>query len=204
MTYILKADGSIETSDWTLVPYPDNNKPKPLSNNKAGLARNTGDPVAPAELVATLPVPETGKVIIPFAVWQTRQSKFARRIARGEIAVWLDACEPVEQLVETVPFNSVPLIALDFPKAGDGRAYSSARLLRQRFQYKGALWAVGDVQRDYFAFMFRCGFDVLVPRPGRYTHAQLEDAAASSGRFAHPYQGAADDPRPLWQRVQRK
>ena len=42
---------------------------------------------------------------------------------------------------------------------GDGRAYSYARLLRERHGYKGELRAVGNVLRDQLVFMVRCGFD---------------------------------------------
>src|SRR3546814_2142105 len=53
------------------------------------------------------------------------------------------------------------LVALEFPRFGDGRAYSYARLLRERYGFKGELRAVGNVLRDQFLFMLRCGFDAL-------------------------------------------
>ncbi|MDR1462391.1 MAG: DUF934 domain-containing protein [Azoarcus sp.] len=200
---VIRAGGRIEKEDWTLIPYPPGNAPKPKATGKAGLARNTGEAAAPPDLVAGLAVPATGKLIVPLALWQARRAALQARFDAGEIALWLDACEEVEALIAAVDLAALPLLALDFPKAVDGRAYSSAALLRKRFQYRGPLWAVGDVQRDYFAFMFRCGFDTLAPRAGRYTRAQLEDAAASLGLFAHPYQGAVDNPLPLWRRVRR-
>ena len=203
MPEVIRADGRIAEEDWTLVPYPASNAPKPKATGKAGLARNTGEAAAPAELLASLVVPETGKLIVPFALWQARRAELQARFDAGELALWLDACEEVEALVEAVDLAAAPLLALDFPKAGDGRAYSSAVLLRGRFHYRGPLWAIGDVQRDYFAFMFRCGFDTLLPRAGRYSRAQLIDAVASLGLFPHPYQGAVDDPLPLWRRVRR-
>jgi uncharacterized protein (DUF934 family) len=203
MPEVIRADGRIEEDNWVLVTYPASNAPKVKAAGKAGLARNTGEAAAPPELVASLDVPATGKVIVPLALWQTRRAELQPRIDTQEVAVWLDGCEPVEALVESVDFASVPLLALNFPKAGDGRAYSSATLLRSRYHYHGPLWAVGDVQRDYFAFMLRCGFDTLLPRAGRYTTAQLHEAVASLGLFEQPYQGAVDDPRPLWRRVER-
>ncbi len=51
------------------------------------------------------------------------------------------------------------LIALEFPKFGDGRAFSTARLLRERYGFAGEIRAIGDVLRDQFLFMHRCGFD---------------------------------------------
>ncbi|MDR2031885.1 MAG: DUF934 domain-containing protein [Azoarcus sp.] len=203
MPEVIHADGRIAQEHWTLVPYPASNAPTPKARGKAGLARNTGEAAAPGELLASLAVPATGKVIVPLALWQTRRAELQARFEAGELALWLDACEEVETLAAAIDLAAVPLLALDFPKAGDGRAYSSAALLRGRFHYRGPLWAIGDVQRDYFVFMFRCGFDTLVPRAGRYTRAQLEEAVASLGLFPHPYQGAIDNPLPLWRRVRR-
>ena len=53
------------------------------------------------------------------------------------------------------------VIALDFPAFGDGRAYSSARLLRDRYSYRGELRAVGDVLLEQLHFMNRVGFDAF-------------------------------------------
>ena len=53
------------------------------------------------------------------------------------------------------------LIALHFPKFRDGRAYSQARLLRERYFFRGELRATGQVLRDQFVFMLRAGFDAF-------------------------------------------
>jgi uncharacterized protein (DUF934 family) len=55
--------------------------------------------------------------------------------------------------------NDVRLIMLNFPKFTDGRAYSQARLLRERLGYRGELRATGAVFLDQLPFMLRCGFD---------------------------------------------
>src|SRR5690606_21156520 len=55
--------------------------------------------------------------------------------------------------------DRLSVVALDFPKYQDGRAYSSARILRERYGYKGEVRAVGNVLPDQFLFMHRCGFD---------------------------------------------
>ena len=55
--------------------------------------------------------------------------------------------------------DGVKLIILDFPKFTDGRAYSQARLLRERLGYAGELRASGAVYIDQIPFMLRCGFD---------------------------------------------
>ena len=55
--------------------------------------------------------------------------------------------------------DGVSLIILDFPKFTDGRAYTQARLLRERLGYTGELRAAGQVYIDQIPFMLRCGFD---------------------------------------------
>ena len=89
---------------------------------------------------------------------------FPRWLALGQPqhGVWLDNHENVDQLRNTLP--AIPLIALRFPVFTDGRAYSQARLLRQRLGYQGELRAIGDVQRDQIAYMARCGFDSFLLR----------------------------------------
>ena len=67
-----------------------------------------------------------------------------RRVA--ELAPWLDR---------------LALVALAFPNFRDGRAYSQARLLRERYGFRGELRATGDVLRDQFLFLIRAGFDSL-------------------------------------------
>ena len=52
-----------------------------------------------------------------------------------------------------------PLVALAFAKFADGRAFSYARMLRDRFGFKGELRAIGDVLIDEIPLMLRCGFD---------------------------------------------
>jgi uncharacterized protein (DUF934 family) len=53
------------------------------------------------------------------------------------------------------------LVALEFPKFRDGRAYSQARLLREHYGFRGELRATGDVLRDQFMFLLRAGFDAF-------------------------------------------
>ena len=86
------------------------------------------------------------------------------------------------------------VVALAFPKFGDGRAYSSARLLRERFGFKGQVRAVGDVLREQAAFMVRCGFDAFEPADG----SSLEDWQRASRRFRHVYQRSSDGRPPAF------
>ena len=86
------------------------------------------------------------------------------------------------------------LVALQFPKWIDGRAYSQARLLRSRHRYTGQIRAVGEVLVDMLPLLQRTGFDAVVMRAD-----QSRDAAERALGFFHGfYQGDALDNRPLF------
>ena len=83
------------------------------------------------------------------------------------------------------------LICLDFPKFTDGRPYSAARLLRERYGFTGELRATGNVLRDQLAFMARCGFDAFEIPDGASAAAWF----AALGEISVRMQPAADGPR---------
>ncbi|MBL8452779.1 MAG: DUF934 domain-containing protein [Zoogloea sp.] len=144
-----------------------------------------------------LKLPE-GAVFVPLAVWQAHKGVLSGRPGLG---VWLDSHESVEDLATDL--DSLQAIALNFPKFTDGRAYSGAALLRSRYGFKGEIRAIGDVLRDQFFFMQRCGFDAIQPKAGKYSDAQLAEALASLQDFSSPYQAAIDQPEPLFRRAAR-
>jgi len=85
-------------------------------------------------------------------------------------------------------------IAIEFPRFTDGRAYTTARLLRERYGYRGEIRAVGEVLRDQLLFMRRCGFDA-------FEIAEATDAESLSAALAEisvVYQPAVDGRRPAY------
>ncbi len=80
------------------------------------------------------------------------------------------------------------LIVLEFPKFTDGRGYSQARILRQRLGYTGELRATGNVLRDQYLFMDRCGIDSIEIADEAKVGGYLD----SLGEFSLWYQPAAD------------
>ena len=84
--------------------------------------------------------------------------------------------------------DRLALIVLEFPKFTDGRGYSHARTLRQRLGYKGELRAAGQVLRDQYLFMDRCGIDSVELADDANVAGYLE----SLGEFSIWYQPAAD------------
>lgn len=93
--------------------------------------------------------------------------------------------------------DGITRIDLHFPKFTDGRAYSQARLLRQRLQFAGEIRATGDVLIDQLVHMARCGFDVAVLKDG----VDAADAQRQFERFAGFYQGDAVDTQPHFAQV---
>jgi len=103
------------------------------------------------------PVPERGAVLVPAARFLADADELLRR--DGPVGViW-----PNDRAVgELSPYlDRLALVALVFPTYKDGRAYSQARLLRERYGYRGELRATGQVLRDQFVFLIRAGFDAF-------------------------------------------
>ena len=125
-----------------------------------------------------------GDVIISLTRFQAEGD---RLLSEGrKVGVRLEADEEVEALAYDLPRLSV--VALVFPKFGDGRAYSYAALLRERFNYQGEIRAVGDVLREQAGFMVRCGFDAFEPADG----STLDVWERAAHRFRHAYQRSVD------------
>ncbi|MBL8771806.1 MAG: DUF934 domain-containing protein [Phenylobacterium sp.] len=130
----------------------------------------------------------TGDVILSLARFQ---SDGDRLLSEGRrLGVRLKSDEQVEALAYDLP--RLTLVALEFPKHLDGRAYSNARLLRERFGFKGEVRAVGDVLREQAPWMIRVGFDAYEPADG----SSANEWQAAARRYRHAYQRAADD-RPV-------
>ena len=138
-------------------------------------------------------LPPQGAVIVSLARWrQERQTLLARPDRQVGIALKNDV--PVADIAAELPYLTA--IALEFPTFKDGRALTQARLLRERYGYRGELRAMGDVLRDQVFFMQRCGFDTFELRSDR----SLEDALEAFDEFTVTYQPAADEPLPLYRR----
>ena len=102
-------------------------------------------------------IPDSGAIIISLTQWQEQQDTLAQRT--DPLGIVLRSDEKPELIADDLQHFSV--IALDFPAFGDGRAYSSARLLRDRYGYSGELRAIGDVLLEQLHFMNRVGFDAF-------------------------------------------
>ncbi len=130
--------------------------------------------------------------LIPLA---TALAQAERVRTAAPAGVWLS---PTDEPAQAVPLlGSIELIAVQFPKFGDGRGYSTAALLRSRYGWRGELRAIGDVLRDQLFFMKRVGFDSFALRADR----NIEEAVASLSDFTDSYQGSVEPALPAFRRT---
>ncbi len=118
----------------------------------------------------TLPATETpgeaklpvGPVIVPLSVWLARRAELIRReYDHGwPLGVWLAADESAEAIAADL--DDFTVIAIEFDRYGDGLGYSSARMLRNRFGFRGELRAIGDIA-DKIPRLAHFGFDAFSP-----------------------------------------
>jgi uncharacterized protein (DUF934 family) len=101
------------------------------------------------------PVPADGPVIVTAARYLADAEDFKRR--KAPVGVSWPNSHPIAELAPYL--DRLALVALVFPLFRDGRAYSQARILRERYGFRGELRATGQVLRDQFLFLLRAGFD---------------------------------------------
>jgi uncharacterized protein (DUF934 family) len=135
-------------------------------------------------------VNESEAALLPLTLYLTQSQSTAHGVLLS----------PTDDPAALVPYlNGVPLIAIDFPVFNDGRGYSTAAVLRSRYQYRGDLRAIGDVLIDQLFFLRRVGFTSFLLRADQ-DHLK---AVAKMRTFSDAYQGAADNPLPAFRRHAR-
>ena len=140
------------------------------------------------------PLPDGVPVLVTAARFLADARELAERDAPVGV-IWPND----RRVAELAPFvDRLALIALIFPNFKDGRAYSQARLLRERYGFRGELRAAGEVLRDQFQFLLRSGFDAFeVKKP-----ADAAAFAQAAARFSVFYQPSADGRLPALRRRQ--
>lgn len=134
-----------------------------------------------------------GDILVPLSYWLEHRGELSQQTAL--VGVWLDSDEEVEVLENDL--SQLPVVALNFPKFVDGRGFSSARLLRDRYDYQGEIRAIGNVIQDQLFMLQRCGFTQFSLAP----EVDLQAAAKSLSDFSEGYQTAADQAQPLFKRL---
>ena len=143
---------------------------------------------------APVAVPADGKVLVHLSVWEAQKTELTTRAQAGELGVYLNPEDNPEQLQGDV--NVLKLIAFNFPVFKYGQGYSGAVLLRTRYGFTGDIRAFGDIWRDQFFYLARCGFTQFDIKEGK----SLEDALNAFADFTIPYQTSADGSLPVFNR----
>jgi len=129
-------------------------------------------------------LPGDGAILISAARFLEDPETLSRRAGKTGV-IWPNN----RDLDDLVPYlDRLAVVALVFPNFRDGRAYSQARLLRERHGYDGELRATGQVLRDQFVFMLRAGFDALEVKK----ESDAEAFAATVKRYSVFYQPTGD------------
>lgn len=137
------------------------------------------------EVAADLQQPETAPspLIVPFDRWLTQRDRWIIRDDR--LGVRLEPADPVERLSVDLP--RLALVALRFPGPAEGRGYTQARLLRERWGFDGELRATGYVRQDQLFFLARCGCNAF-----ELPEAELGSAEHALRTFSAEYQFSND------------
>ncbi len=125
-------------------------------------------------------------VIVPLAEFRENA---AWKSFKGRLGVRIGPAIRVEDLAGEL--SRFHLVAIEFPGPGEGRGYTAARLLRQRYGFTGEIRAVGAVKQDQIFLLARTGFDAFELAPGEDIHAaaralQRYSVAYQPGVVAHP------------------
>lgn len=161
-----------------------------LIKNGAVIADPWQQVVLPAE--GETPLIPNGAVLLPLPVWQAQRNAL---VGRTQLGLWLEPADDLSSIAADL--SQFEVVAIHFPKFVDGRGYSLARLLRERYGFKGEIRAVGDVLHDQLFFLARVGFDAFALRAEKNVQLALDGAFKP---FSDAYQTGVDQPVPLFRR----
>ena len=135
-------------------------------------------------------IPERGAIVVSFARWQADKAALEARADPVGVAIAAGK-DAVNRLAEAA---RRPLVALKFDKFADGRAFSYAELLRERYGFKGELRATGEVLLDEIALMRRCGFTSFEVTDANTLRALKEGRLPKGALFYQPALGPREAP----------
>jgi len=128
---------------------------------------------------------------VPISIWLEHANDLA---GRSDVAPIIYGDTVLDEVIDSI--RTCEAIAIDFPSFTDGRGYSQARLLREKFDVKSDLRAIGDVLLDQIFFMKRCGISSFELKDG----IDAEKALNYLNTFSDPYQTSVERPTPLFTR----
>lgn len=164
------------TSHQEILHFPKGGKPS--------LAPNEWQVWSGSEDEGGLPDLEHGshKVLVPFTWWRSQinshhhETDIIAKAKNGQIGVWFATDDDILRHADVIESGKKvwPLVAAHFPIFRDGRSFSTAALLRNRFQWQGEIRAIGDVLIDQLLQGARVGFDSFALRPDQKLDVALK------------------------------
>lgn len=130
-------------------------------------------------------------LLIPYALIEEFAILNLDAMGPQRMGIQLNGDDDIGDLATWLP--QLSLIAIEFPVFRDGRGFSLARQIR-RLGYQGELRAVGHFGRDQLGYLERCGFNAFDLAEEKHS----DDVFKAFDEISYHYQGAADDPRPLY------
>mgnify|MGYP000208611241 FL=1 len=138
-------------------------------------------------------LPAAGKAIVSLKRWRAEKDALA---ASGlTLGVRIPNTDEITPALAQ-ELSGLPLVAVEIPKFADGRAYSQARVLRERYGYAGEIRAQGDVLHDQLFHMSRCGINAFELRADQ----DPQDCLKAFGDYDLAYQHGADRMGTVWER----
>lgn len=118
------------------------------------------------------------KVLVPFHWWIThhKNADVLDKVSKGEIGIWFAADDDILKHADLIEAGKTlwPVIGAHFPIFRDGRSFSTAALLRDRFEWQGEVRAIGDVLIDQLLQGARVGFDAFELGPDQNLNIALK------------------------------
>ena len=199
-TQLIQID-KIQDDDWVIIDLPVIEVEIKKQAGKVVQFKLTGEAYPTSEQIEKTVIPASGNIILPLQVYAKNKARLAERLNKGEIGIWLLTHEEIEKYIASEEeINQFSIIAIKTEKFADGRIFSIAVRIRNKFRFTHDLRAIGDVLKDQLYFLKRVGFSSYVIRKDR----NADEALEALYDFSDPYQGAFDLKEPVWRRKKRK
>jgi uncharacterized protein (DUF934 family) len=166
--------------------------PKLIKNNAP--ADNPWFLVDKAAELDTVTQHDASHLLLPLAHYLDPELVAQLKAAGKEVGVWLDSDETPDSLAEHL--STLSLVAVNFPAFTDGRSYTTATSLRQRYGFEGEIRAIGDVLVDQLFAMKRCGIDAYELNDD----TDIDTALAAFNTFSTSYMSTVEESEPLFKR----
>jgi uncharacterized protein (DUF934 family) len=188
MPRLIDTTATVIPNPWHLLPRGALAAGAPVVKNPDGTIPPPPEPVTLASALAHA----GSHLIVNASLWLS--DKDALLQSGKHIGVWLDSDQTANLIAADL--LKIELVALNFPGFMDGRAYSTAVVLRKHYGYQGEIRAIGDVLRDQLFLMKRCGFSTFDLRDS----VKLEDAQRAFKDFSGSHASTIEEPQPLFRR----